>query len=396
MAELEEFRTQVRGWLEANCPAGVRAPGAVTEGSTKLPLDRDSQLWLERMASAGWTVPSWPREYGGAGLSKAQVSVLAEELRRSGARAPLAGRGISYIGPTILEFGTPEQKAHWLPSIARGEGYWCMGYSEPAAGSDLASLQTRAEDCGDHFEVTGQKTWTSGGTIGDWMFLLVRTDPRAPKHDGISLLLLRMDQPGVEVRPIRLISGASPFCDTFFDRAIARKQDLIGPLHGGWTVGKRLLQHERSTHAGLTGQRTQSQRESSAPPLPEIAKHYVGEQDGRIADAAIRDRVVQFELDSLAFALTRQRALDASRDGSAPGAATSVFKYFAGALAKEGARLRSELMGVQGLGWDGGGFTADELSATRDWLAQHASTILGGTREIQLNILAKRVLELPD
>ena len=395
MSELDDFRSHARGWLEKQCPPGARGPGHVPEGSTRVVLERDVALWLERMAEVGWTVPTWPREYGGAGLSAAHAHVLGRELRRIGARAPLAGRGVSYIGPTLLEYGTLEQKARWLPGIARGKGYWCMGYSEPSAGSDLASLQARAEDRGDHFAITGQKTWTSGGTLGDYMFLLVRTDPRAPKHDGISFLLLDMRQPGVIVRPIRLISGASPFCDTFFDGAIARKQDLIGPLNGGWTVGKRLLQHERSTHAGLTGQR--AEREVRVAPLPEVAKRYAGEQDGRIADPALRARVARLELDTLAFQLTRQRALDASRDGNAPGATTSIFKYVTGTLTKEGARLRSELMGVHGLGWeDPAGFSSDELGATREWLAQHAATIHGGTREIQLNILAKRVLDLPD
>lgn len=395
MSELDDFRSHARSWLEEHCPPGAKGPGPVSEGSTKIVLEPDTALWLERMAALGWTVPTWPREYGGAGLSAAHAQILSRELRRIGARAPLAGRGVSYIGPTLLEYGTPEQKRRWLPGIARGEGYWCMGYSEPSAGSDLASLQTRAEDRGDHFVITGQKTWTSGGTLGDYMFLLVRTDPRAAKHDGISFLLLDMRQPGVIVRPIRLISGASPFCDTFFDAAIARKEDLLGPLNGGWTVGKRLLQHERSTHAGLTGQR--AEREVRAAPLAELAKRYAGERDGRIADPVLRARVAQLELDSLAFQLTRQRALDASRDGNAPGAATSIFKYVTGSLTKESARLRSELLGVRGLGWeDPDGFTPDELGATREWLSQHAATIHGGTREIQLNILAKRVLDLPD
>lgn len=392
---MDDFRAEARGWLEESCPPGVRGPGAVPEGSTKVPLDRDTELWLERMAGRGWTAPTWPREYGGGGLTRAQAAVLGEELRRLGARPPLAGRGLSYIGPTLLEYGTPEQKRRWLPRIARGDGYWCMGYSEPGAGSDLASLQTRAVDRGDHFAVTGQKTWTSGGTIGDWMFLLVRTDPEAPKHDGISFLLLSMDQPGVTVRPIRLISGASPFCEVFFDGAIASKDDLLGRLNGGWTVGKRLLQHERSSHAGLTG--TLANRERRAPePLAVVAKRYVGERDGRIAEPAIRDRLARFELDSLAFQITRRRALDASRDGSAPGAATSIFKFCTGTLTREGAALRSELMGVHGLGWEGEGFSDDELAATREWLVQRAATIHGGTREIQLNIIAKRVLGLPD
>ena len=393
MTELDAFRTETRAWLEKNCPQGARGPGEIFSGSSKAPAGRDAMLWLERMAERGWTAPQWPTEYGGGGLSKGESQVLQQEMRRIAARPPLAGRGLSYIGPTLLEYGTEEQKRRLLPPMARGEGYWCMGYSEPGAGSDLASLQTRAVDRGDHFVINGQKTWTSGGTIGDWMFLLVRTDPEAPKHDGISLVVMSMDQPGVSVHPIRLISGDSPFCNTFFDNAIAAKRDLVGPQNGGWTVGKRLLQHERSTHAGLTGVMGGGRRERE---LADLARDYVGEDGGRLADAAVRDRIARHELDSLSFQLTRRRAVDASRDGNALGATTSIFKYYTSFLSQQGSQLRADLLGVQGLGWEGAGFSDEELRITRSWLGQRAATITGGTREIQLNIIAKRVLGLPD
>ena len=390
----DEFRAEARAWLEENCPAGARGPGEIFAGSTKVEVQPDTRLWLERMAERGWAAPTWPREYGGGGLGKTELQILQQEMRRIQARPPLAGRGLSYIGPTLLEYGSEEQKKRLLPAMARGEGYWCMGYSEPGAGSDLASLSTRAVADGDHFRVNGQKTWTSGGLIGDWMFLLVRTDPDVPKHDGISMILLAMDQPGVTVRPIRLISGDSPFCDTFFDDAIAEKRNLVGPLNGGWTVGKRLLQHERSTHAGLTG--VMAARRQTQPSLADVGRRYVGEEGGRIADPLLRARIARHELNARAFGLTRTRALDASRDGNAPGATTSIFKYYTSFLTQEGSQLRNDLLGVQGLGWEGEGFSAEELDATRAWLSQRSATIAGGTREIQLNIIAKRVLGLPD
>ena len=244
MSELEEFRADTRAWLAENCPPGARGPGPVSNGSTKIKItDPDTLLWLERMVERGWTVPNWPTEYGGGGLTKDQYVVLLEEMGAISARPALSSFGTSMIGPTLLEFGTDEQKARHLPRIARAEVEWCQGYSEPGSGSDLASLSTRAVDNGDHFVINGQKIWTSGAHNADWMFCLVRTDPDAPKHEGISFVLLPMDQPGVEVRPIRMISGESPFNETFFSDAIAQKEDLVGELNKGWTVGKRLLQH---------------------------------------------------------------------------------------------------------------------------------------------------------
>ena len=214
-------------------------------GSTKIKIeDPDVTLWLDRMIEKGWTAPTWPKEFGGAGLSTEEYVVLIEEMRRIDARPALGGMGTSMIGPTLLEYGTDEQKQEHLPKIAKAEVAWCQGYSEPGSGSDLASLNTRAVDSGDHYLINGQKIWTSGAQWADWMFCLVRTDPDVPKHNGISFVLLSMDQPGVTVKPIRLISGNSPFCETFFDDAVAYKDNLVGELNKGWTVGKRLLQHE--------------------------------------------------------------------------------------------------------------------------------------------------------
>ena len=387
---LEEFRAEISAWLADNCPDGARGPGQIATGSTKIELEPDVRLWLERCAERGYTAPTWPTEYGGGGLSPARARVLYEEMAALRARSPLMGMGLSMIGPTLLEFGTPEQKARHLPSIVRGEVQWCQGYSEPNAGSDLAALKTRADDKGDHFILNGQKIWTSGAATADWMFALVRTDFEAPKHEGISFVLLTMDQPGVTVRPIRLISGNSPFCETFFDNAVAKKEDLVGELNKGWTVGKRLLQHERSGIGGLSGG---ARRASPGEGLARAAKKYLGERDGRIADDDMRASILAYNMQRAAFALTAQRANEENRSGT-PAEATSIFKLVGARLQQNGADLKRQVMGVRGLGIEG--FEPDELEATSEWLSLKATTIYGGSDEIQANIIAKRVLGLPD
>ncbi len=398
MSELEEFRSETRAWLEANCPAGVRAPGAVHGGGTKLSYDSDTQRWMEVMAERGWTVPGWPEEYGGAGLSQDKTRVLYQEMSELSARLPLSNMGTRMFGPTLLEFGTEEQKKRHLIPIATGAIAWCQGYSEPGAGSDLASLRTRAEDQGDHFVINGQKIWTSGAQYADWMFCLVRTDFDAPKHQGISFVLLPMDQEGVRTRPIQLISGASPFCETFLDDAIARKDDLVGNLNEGWTVGKRLLQHERSGQAGLTA--------STGTRLPvgvtvdlsidQVARDYLGLDDGRIANAQLRDEIISWRMRESAYNLSRQRAAEESRQGKPAGELTSVFKLYGATLARDRQDLTDRVMGIHGIGWEGDAFTDDEVGVARSWLASKAVTIYGGTNEVQMNIIAKRVLGLPD
>ena len=392
MSNLNEFRAEVAAWLQENCPPGARGPGQVATGSSKIDLPPDVRLWLERMAERGWTTPTWPTEYGGAGHSAAEAKVIYEEMAEVGARSPLMGMGISMIGPTLLEFGSDEQKQRHLPRITRGEVQWCQGYSEPNAGSDLAGLMTRADDHGDHFVINGQKTWTSGATHADWMFALVRTDFGAPKHDGISFVMLSMDQPGISVKPIRLISGTSPFCETFFDDALAQKEDLVGEQNKGWTVGKRLLQYERSGIGGLAGANRAATPGSG---LVKIARQCVGEDGGRIADADVRHNVTVFNMNRDAFRLTAQRANEENKSGI-PGAATSIFKLYGATLQQDGADLRRELMGTRGLGAETGRFTETELETTREWLTTRATTIYGGTNEVQANIIAKRVLGLPD
>ena len=394
MSDLQAFRDEVAGWLAENCPEGARGPGQIPNGSSKITLEPDTALWLERMAEKGWTVPTWPVEYGGAGLTTGEARVLYSEMGKINARSPLVGMGTSMIGPTLLEYGTDDQKARHLPKIARGEVQWCQGYSEPNAGSDLAALRTRADDNGDHFLINGQKIWTSGAATADWMFILVRTDQDAPKHDGISFMLLTMDQEGVTTKPIRLISGTSPFCETFFDDAVARPEDLVGELNRGWTIGKRLLQFERSGIGGLTGG---VQSKDPSVELVKVAKEYIGEtESGQIADESDRRAVLEMNMLRKAFNLTAARVNEENRSGT-PGAATSIFKLVGATIQRDNADLRRKMMGTRGLGaFAAENFSKAELKATEEFLHLRTTTIYGGSSEIQANIIAKRVLGLPE
>ena len=393
MTELAGFRAETQAWLAANCPPGARGPGPIPNGSTKIKItDPDTQAWLERMIEKGWTVPNWPREYGGGGLNKSQYLVLIEEMQRIGARPALAGFGTSMVGPTLLEFGTEQQKRTHLPRIARAEVAWCQGYSEPGAGSDLASLSTRAEDRGDHFVINGQKIWTSLAQTADWMFILVRTDPDAPKRDGISFLLLPIDQPGVTIKPIKLISGESPFNATFLDNAIAAEEDLVGELNKGWTVGKRLLQHERS---GLEALVMGSAGGAGEEGLVEEAKYRLGEDGGGIADPVWRASVLAYEMNQRAFRLAQKRAVEES-DGGTPGPVTSIFKLYGSELQQQFYELMTRMRGTQGFSVDLQTATVEEREMTGRWLFSRAVSIYSGSNEIQRNIIAKRVLGLPD
>ncbi|MDP7144818.1 MAG: acyl-CoA dehydrogenase family protein [Pseudomonadales bacterium] len=385
---LDNFQSEVRAWLDDNCPESIRGPGDVPGGGKKVPIkDPDARHWLDLGAEKGYTVPMWPEEYGGAALGKDEYLVLLEEMRRIKARSPLQGMGIGLIGPTLMEFGTDDQKLRHLPRIAGGEIRWCQGYSEPNAGSDLASLQTRAVADGDNFIVNGQKIWTSGANHSDWMFCLVRTDPDVPKHDGISLLLLGMDQPGITTRPIRLISGDSPFCETFFDNALARKDDLVGQLNRGWGIGKRLLQHERSGMTILMG--GAAKPVSTENPFLKLIKAYG-------ADDALIDQVISHQMRDRAYRLTQRRTVAESEDGQTPGPQTSIMELVTAELEKEDANIKTLLRGFRGLGWEGDGFTDDEIAATRHYFSVKRRSIARGSNEVQRNIIAKRVLGLPD
>lgn len=399
MGALEDFRAETRDWLEDNCPASMRAPAPETEviggGKKQEYKNPEAKLWLDRMAARGWTAPMWPKEYGGGGLSKDEYLILQDEMIRINARSPIGGMGFSMIGPTLLDYGTEEQKLEHLPKIVSGKIRWCQGYSEPGAGSDLASLQTKCEDKGDYFEVNGQKIWTSGAQYADWIFTLVRTEPQAPKHEGISFVLIDMDQPGVTVRPIKLISGNSPFCETFFDNARVEKQNLVGQLNRGWTVGKRLLQHERSSISGLNSGGRRG-RYDGMRELPDVAREYIGLENGKLKDQSLRTSIVTNDMNRRAFGLTQQRAMAENDSGGTLTFATSVFKYYGSELGKERLELQLQAMGTQSLGWEGAMFTEEERTLTRTWLRSKASSIAGGSSEIQLNIVAKRVLGLPD
>lgn len=390
---LEAFRAETRAWLEENCPPGARGPGEVSNGSTKIKIkDPDTRLWLERMVEKGWTVPNWPKEYGGGGLTTAEYVVLLEEMGVIRARPALSGFGTSMIGPTLLEYGTEEQKQRHLPRIARAEVEWCQGYSEPGAGSDLASLQTRADLDGDHYVINGSKIWTSGAHNADWMFILVRTDRDAPKHEGISFMLLPMDQEGVTVKPILLLSGVSTFNETFFDDALAARDDLVGELNKGWTVGKRLLQHERSGMESLVSGGT-TRKEIG---LVEIAREFLGVVDGKLAELVTRDQILTYQMDIEALHLTQRRVVEESQDGATPGPATSIFKVVGTELQQKYYDLKTRLRGSRGFGVDEDEFSEGELETLRQFFFSRAASIYSGSNEIQRNIIAKRVLGLPD
>src|SRR5579862_592333 len=294
-ADLDAFRTEAREWLEANFPPSLKGRGGMMFLEGRGEAGGDVGLWKKRMGEKGWGVPTWPKAYGGGGLEPAEARILQQEMNAVGAWNPIGGMGVMMFGPTLLEYGSEAQKQRHIPPIARGEIRWCQGFSEPGAGSDLASLQTKCEDKGDHWLVNGQKIWTSGAQWADWCFCLVRTDT-TKKHEGISFLLIDMKSPGIEVRPIRLISGNSPFCETFFADVKVPKDGLVGPLGGGWTIAKRLLQHERS---GLAGTGPMGRGGLFGGPLNQLAKDYLGaDAGGRIADADLRARITTHEMDT--------------------------------------------------------------------------------------------------
>jgi alkylation response protein AidB-like acyl-CoA dehydrogenase len=390
--DLDAFRTEVRDWVEANFPAALKGkpnPMMREERSNPSP---DQDAWRKAVGAKGWGTPTWPAEYGGGGLTPAQGRIIQQEFGRAGAYNPIGGMGVMMFGPTLLEYGTEDQKKEHIPPICRGEIQWCQGFSEPGAGSDLASLQTKCEDKGDHYLINGQKIWTSGAQWADWCFCLVRTDT-SKKHEGISFVLFTMHQPGVEVRPIPLIAGNSPFCETFLTDARAEKKDLVGPLNGGWTIAKRLLQHERSGLSGAGG----GGGFGGAKPLPKLAKDYVGvDETGKLADTDLRTRIIMNEIDGRAFQQTAVRAMMEAKGNSGPSAATSIMKNAGTRWMQDKAELTLEIMGHQGLGWEGEAFSAEELTAVRSWLGGKATTIYGGSQEVQNNIISKRILGLPD
>jgi alkylation response protein AidB-like acyl-CoA dehydrogenase len=393
----ERFRREAHEWLLANAPKSMFTPARSEEdvcwGGKKVQYPPDVTRWLEVMGARGWTAPTWPKEYGGGGLSREQAQVLQEEMRRLKLRPALAGFGLTMIGPLLLNEGSEELKREHLPRIVRGEVRWCQGYSEPGSGSDLASLQTRAVADGDDFVVNGQKIWTSYADRADWMFLLVRTDPQAAKQAGITFILMDMESPGVSVKPIRLISGYSPFCETFLADVRVPRRNVVGEVNGGWSIAKKLLGFERTMVADVFFERDDA---TGRDRLLDLAREYAGTTEGKVGDPLLRDRITQMKLDQACLDLTLQRAKDAARAGQAPGAESSMFKYYGTELNKRRNELFLSILGPQAIGWEGAGFSDRELKLTREWLRSRANSIEGGTTEIQLNIIAKRVLGLPD
>ena len=401
MAELDDFRAETASWLDANAPQSIRGlrlddlVGGSWGGKKATYPIPDLKLWLDVMAGKGWTAPTWPVEYGGGGLSQAEAKVLAQELTHRELPPPLVGFGLSMIGPTLLQYGNEEQKKQHLTRICRGEIRWCQGYSEPGAGSDLASLQMKAVRDGDDFILNGQKVWTSYGDLSDWIFCLVRTNPEAKKQAGITFILVDMDNPGVRVAPVKLISGKSPFCETYFDDVRVPVANAVHKVDAGWTVAKSLLGHERSMIAGAFGG-ARARPKGKRSQLVELADQYVGMRDGRVVDPAIRDQMAQSEMDTRSFGLTVQRSTDAAKAGHRPGAESSLFKVYGTELNMRRHELMVRILGAQALGWEGPGFEPRELELTREWLRSRGNSLEGGSSEIQRNIIAKQVLGLPD
>ena len=392
--DLAQFRTQIIDWLQANCPTPMQgqsshdgfSEGDICWGGKRFKFSSDAQReWMEVAASAGLTVPTWPVEYGGAGLNREQQKIWLEELARIGAKLPLQSFGIWMLGPALLEFGTEAQKSHYLPQIARGEIRWCQGYSEPGAGSDLANVQTRGEDKGDHWLVNGQKIWTSYADQADWIFALVRTNRDAPKHLGISFMLIDMESEGLTTRPIQLISGNSPFCETFFDNVEVPKEEngmsrIVGTQDRGWDVAKHLLTHERE----MIGS-------GSRGPLGGRSVGKIIADDPALSDnPVLRAEAMKYEVDSMAVGLTLERYKDMAGAGIPIGNASSMLKYQGTELNKRGYELLMSLTGSDAAEWD-----SPHGALASEWLRTKANSIEGGTSEVMLDIIAKRVLELP-
>ena len=384
MSELEAFRTEIRAWIEANCPPEMKTPIKSDDdtcwGGRNFVFQSEAQKqWMERCAAAGLTVPDWPKDYGGAGLSPAETKIFRQEMARAGARSPLNSFGIWMLGPALLKFGTEEQKRHYLPQIARGEIRWCQGYSEPGSGSDLVSLQTFGEDKGDHWVVNGQKIWTSYADKADWIFCLVRTD-KENKYQGISFLLFDMTTPGVTTKPIKLISGNSPFCETFFDNVVVPKHQIVGELNRGWDVAKYLLGHEREMISGMGG-------DGGTASLGGGFKDALGDEP------VLRAQLAMFDVESLAFRAHSERFMDEWKTGTAHPAYSNLMRYIGTELNKKRHELVMAAGGSDALEWESERSKGGKRA--RDWLRTKANSIEGGTSEVMLNVVAKRILDMP-
>ena len=389
MSELDEFRQEVRAWLEANCPMSIRTPtpdGELIWGGSKVNFTFDDQrLWFDRMRDKNWFCPTWSADYGGGGLTAKE-----SEIRRLKCRPPQINLGIWMLGPVLLQHGNEAQKKQFLTPMTRGQVRWCQGFSEPNAGSDLASIRTSAVDKGDHYLVNGSKIWTSYGDQSDWMYALVRTDAKAPKHQGISLLLLDMHSEGVKAAPIDLISGKSTFCEVFFDNVVVPKENLIGEINNGWKLAKELLQHERSAMSKFGEFQLPTHFD-----LMSVINEYMPAPHSK-SEAALLDKAQSANMEESAYNLTVQRLTQEMQAGQNCFGLMSIMKFVHSEQEKTKFELLLDAMGYRGLGWEDDSFTKQEQSITRAWLNSFAQTIAGGSSEVQLNVIAKRVLQLPE
>jgi len=394
MTELDDFRAWARDWIAVHAPRSLygtrRGRFDGYWGGRKAKPEPDVKAWFETALEEGLTAPTWPTEYGGRGLSSDAARVFDEELDRVALPPPLVGVGLTMIGPTLLDFGTEEQKKEHLPRIVRGEIRWAQGYSEPGAGSDLASLSTRAVPDGSDFIVTGQKTWTTYADKSDWIFALVRTNPNVKKQLGITFILVDMDTPGVSTRPIELISGWSPFCETFFDDVRVPARNVVGRVDAGWTVAKALLGYERS----MIGEAMSGELAAAEERLVERARRALDAVSGPLPDETLRVDIARTAMDIESFSLAIERLRQSAQEGKKPGPESSTLKIVGSDLKQRRWELGVRVAGPDGIGWSGPGFEPTDLEATREWLRSRANTIEGGTSEIQLNIIAKQVLGL--
>lgn len=399
--DLAGFRAALQIWLEENAPTGLRGTASTPfqgywGGRTGGFESAAQRLWFERCLARGWTAPGWPSEYGGGDMPVAQLRIWQEELRAMAMPLALVGFGLTMIGPILLSEGTLAQKTRHLTAIAHGEVRWCQGYSEPNAGSDLASLRTRAVLDGSEWVVDGQKTWTSHADKSDWIFCLVRTDPHVKKQAGITFLLIDMSSPGITTRPIELISGSSPFCEVFFDSVRVPEPQVVGTVNDGWRVAKALLRHER----GMVGESVAAggARVDVLKPytVRAHAQEIIGLNDsGQLADPMVRAAVADSEMEQELMRLTVRRVNDAMKVGAQPGSESSILKVVGTELNQRRWELAMQIAGADGLGWSGSHYSERDLALARQWLRSRGNTIEGGSSEIQRNILARTVLRMP-
>ncbi|TNE90815.1 MAG: acyl-CoA dehydrogenase [Deltaproteobacteria bacterium] len=379
-AEDEAFRDEVRTWLHEHLVgdfAKLKGRGGLGDMDAFV---EERIAWEKELATGGWTCLGWPTEHGGRGASLFEEVIFAEEYARARAPGRAGHIGEGLLGPTVIHFGTPEQQARFLPPIVAGEEMWCQGYSEPGAGSDLASLKTRAERDGDEWVITGQKIWTSLAEDSDWCFVLARTNPEEPRHKGISCLLVPMDQPGIEVVPIRQITGNAEFAEVFFDGARAKAEHMVGPENGGWKVAMGTLAFERG--ASTLGQQLSFKAELER--VIEVAK-----QVGTDRIPAVRERIAEMWMRLEVMRLNALRTLSAHDRGELPREAYITKLYWA-TWHRDLGELAMDVLGTSAA-------VADPAFADlhRLFLWSRSDTIYAGTNQIQKNLIAQRALGLP-